>query len=230
MAKHRLDEHDPHAHGDHDHDHHDHAHEPQPGETGAAYWDERYGEQHAMWSGNPNPQLEHEASKLTPGRALEVGAGEGADAIWLADQGWAVTAIDISQVALERAREHAGDRDIAWQQADLLEWTPPAEGFDLVSAQYFHLGEPDFTRAMMTLASAVAHGGTLLVSGHAPVHLEATDHRHAMLLTPAEIRAVLAQAPGEWQTIIAETRTRPAVDHPSGQTELTDAVVVLKRV
>lgn len=220
MAKHRADQQDA----------HDHSHGPQPEETGAAYWDERYGEQHAMWSGNPNPQLAAEASKLTPGRALEVGAGEGADAIWLADHGWTVTAIDISQVALDRARQHAGDREIVWQQADLLDWTPPKEGFDLVSAQYFHLGEPDFTRAMMTLASAVANGGTLLVAGHAPVHLDSGDHRHAMLLTPAEIRAVLADAPGEWQTITAETRTRPAVDHPSGQTELTDSVVVLRRL
>ncbi|WP_024796922.1 class I SAM-dependent methyltransferase [Tomitella biformata] len=220
MAKHRADERAP----DHGHDH-----APPPEETGPEYWDERYREHHAMWSGNPNAQLEIEASKLAPGRALEVGAGEGADAIWLADHGWTVTAVDISQVALDRARGHAGDRAITWLQADLLEWTPPVEGFDLVSAQYFHLEEPDFTRAMMTLASAVARGGTLLVAGHAPVHLDFGDHRHGMLLTPAEIRAVLAEAPGEWETITAETRTRPAVEHPSGQTELTDAVVVIKR-
>lgn len=219
MAKHRADEHG-----------HEHSPAPQPEHTGPEYWDERYRGHHAMWSGNPNAQLEIEAAKLAPGRALDVGAGEGADAIWLADHGWTVTAVDISQVALDRARAHAGDRAITWQQADLLEWTPPSAGFDLVSAQYFHLGESDFSRAMMTLASAVSSGGTLLVVGHAPAHLGEDDHQHGMLLTPAEIRAVLAEAPGEWQTITAETRSRPAIDHPSGQSELTDAVVVLKRL
>ncbi len=72
----------------------------------AAEWDARYGERdRAMWSGRPNGRLAAEVADLTPGRALDVGCGEGADAIWLARRGWTVTAIDISDVAVGRARE-----------------------------------------------------------------------------------------------------------------------------
>ncbi len=213
-----------------EHREHEHTHDPLPEHMGAEYWDERYGGQRAVWSGWPNPQLVTEAAGLAPGRALEVGAGEGADAIWLADRGWKVIAVDISQVALDRAREHAGDRDIEWRHADLLEWAPPKDGFDLVSAQYFHLREPDQTRALLTLARATAVGGTLLVVGHAPSHVEEGHPLHGLLKTPAELRAALTPAPGEWQTLSAESRSRPAADHPSGETELTDVVLVLKRV
>src|SRR5947209_20239745 len=75
----------------------------------AAEWDARYRERDgAMWSGRPNGRLVAEAAELTPGRALDVGCGEGADAIWLAEHGWTVTAIDISQVAICRARDASG--------------------------------------------------------------------------------------------------------------------------
>src|SRR5258705_2397341 len=72
----------------------------------AAEWDARYSERDGtMWSGRPNGRLVAEADGLTPGRALDVGCGEGADAIWLARRGWTVTAIDISHVAVSPARE-----------------------------------------------------------------------------------------------------------------------------
>ena len=72
----------------------------------AAAWDERYRTRTQLWSGNPNPQLVREAGGLKPGHALELGCGEGADAIWLAHHGWTVTAVDVSAVALERAQSH----------------------------------------------------------------------------------------------------------------------------
>ena len=218
MAKHRAPE----------TGHHQHEHGELPEEMGAEFWDARYGEQDALWSGRANPHLVSEAGKLAPGTALEVGAGEGGDALWLADNGWEVTAIDISQVALDRARAHADGRAIDWQQADVLDWTPPAAGFDLVNAHYFHLREPNRARAMATLAAAVAVGGTFLFVGHAPGHMEHGPHED-MLQTPQQVVAGIVAAGGEWEAIAAETRTRPAVDHPSGQTELTDAVVVLRR-
>ena len=74
------------------------------GSDPAAEWDAMYAERDAVWSGEPNPHLVAEVAALTPGTALDVGCGEGADAVWLARQGWAVTAVDVSQVALERAR------------------------------------------------------------------------------------------------------------------------------
>src|SRR6476620_8260573 len=101
-------------------------------------WDARYSERDRVWSGEPNGALVDEMTGARPGRALDVGCGEGADALWLARQGWAVTALDISQIAVHRARAHA-DRenvDITWVLSGLLDAELPAGGFDLVSAQY----------------------------------------------------------------------------------------------
>ena len=101
---------------------------------GQDFWDERYRSAQRVWSGDPNPQLVAEVTDLPPGRALDVGCGEGADAIWLARSGWTVVAADISGVALERGAQHAREAgpDVAarieWRQADLL--ASPPESFD----------------------------------------------------------------------------------------------------
>jgi 2-polyprenyl-3-methyl-5-hydroxy-6-metoxy-1,4-benzoquinol methylase len=129
-----------------------------------AAWDERYSTADQMWSGNPNPHLMATAAQLTPGTALDVGSGEGADAIWLASHGWHVTAVDISVVALERAARHAGSAGaevaarISWQQADVLTWMPPAGQFDLVSAQFMQLPRPELESLHRRLAAAVRPG------------------------------------------------------------------------
>src|SRR6476661_40661 len=105
----------------------------------AAEWDARYGERDdAMWSGRPNGRLVAEVADLTPGRALDVGCGEGADAIWLAQRGWTVTAIDISDVALSRARKAAelAGATVEWVCGNALQTPLPARSFDLVSMQY----------------------------------------------------------------------------------------------
>src|SRR5215471_4558765 len=101
------------------------------GVFGESFWDERYRSAQRVWSDNPNPQLVAEVADRPPGRALDVGSGEGADAIWLARRGWTVVAADISGVALERAAQHARDTDpaaagrIEWQKVDLLARPPP---------------------------------------------------------------------------------------------------------
>src|SRR5258708_34594792 len=122
----------------------DHAHE-----TGqlfdAAFWDERYRSAPRVWSGNPNPQLVAEVAGRAPGRALDAGCGEGADAIWLASQGWTVVATDISGVAVERAARHARETDpaaaarITWRQGDLLVQPPEPRSFDPGSPQVMPL-------------------------------------------------------------------------------------------
>src|SRR6201995_2223506 len=100
-------------------------------------WDERYWGDGKVWSGDPNPQLVAEVGGLEPGTALDVGSGEGGDVIWLARQGWQVTAADLSPGALRRsaaAAEQAGPEvaaRITWQQADLLHWAPPRARFAL---------------------------------------------------------------------------------------------------
>ena len=110
------------------------------------YWDDRYAGHRHVWSGRPNPYLLTEAGDLAPGRAIDVGCGEGADAIWLAGQGWEVTGADVSPVGLERAAanaEAAGAeiaQRITWRQVDLFadEWTPLGS-YELVTSQYLHL-------------------------------------------------------------------------------------------
>jgi SAM-dependent methyltransferase len=132
-------------------------------------WDARYsaGGQ-AKWSGRPNGRLLVEAAGLAPGRALDVGCGEGADAIWLARSGWTVTAIDISEVALGRARaatEPAGAA-VEWICGDALQTAFPASSFDLVSLQYPALPKAAGEAAVRALLDAVRPGGLLLAVYH----------------------------------------------------------------
>lgn len=195
------------------------------------FWDARYSESDRLWSGDPNPQLVAEIADLEAGTAVDVGCGEGADAIWLARRGWRVTGVDISRVALDRAREHAAEAgvNVDWVQADLLAWQGPAGGFDLVNVQFFQLAEPERTVALRRFAAAVAPGGLLLVVAHHPVHAEAgvPGPPADRLYTPEDVTA-LFDAP-EWQPVTAETRTRTAAGHHSGTTEFTDSVVLLRR-
>ncbi|MFZ2510772.1 MAG: class I SAM-dependent methyltransferase [Gordonia sp. (in: high G+C Gram-positive bacteria)] len=96
-------------------EHHDHSGNPHS----AAEWDERYSGGDRLWTAQVNPALAREVVGLAPGRALDVGSGEGADARWLADHGWTVVAVDISQVALDRAAEIDSRETISWVKADL---------------------------------------------------------------------------------------------------------------
>lgn len=135
----------------------------------AAEWDERYTERDgAIWSGKPNGRLVAEVADLTPGQALDVGCGEGADAIWLAKNGWTVTAIDISGVAVGRAREAAerAGAAVKWVVGDVLETPFPARSFDLVSLQYPALPKSPGDRAARTLLETVRAGGLLLAVYH----------------------------------------------------------------
>jgi len=195
------------------------------------FWDARYGESDRLWSGEPNPQLVAEIAEVEAGTAVDIGCGEGADAIWLARRGWRVTGADISSVALERARAHADQAgvEVEWVQTDLLAWQAPADGFDLVNVQFFQLAEPERTVALRRFAAAVAPGGLLLVVAHHPVHAETgvPGPPADRLYTPEDVTALFA-AP-EWETVTAETRTRTAAGHHSGTTEFTDSVVLLRR-
>ncbi|YCH14967.1 class I SAM-dependent methyltransferase [Arthrobacter sp. D1-17] len=124
-----------------------------------------------VWSGRPNPQLVAEAAGLAPGTALDLGCGEGADALWLAEHGWTVTAVDVSAVALERAAGHAAESEaghrVTWLQRDLETWQPDT-GYDLVSAQFLHSTEMPWQLSHRIAADAVGPGGILLVVGHHP--------------------------------------------------------------
>jgi SAM-dependent methyltransferase len=201
-----------------------------------AFWEERYRSQAALWSGNPNRHLVAEAGGLTPGTALDVGAGEGADAIWLAGRGWQVTAVDISTVALERAAGHAAQAgpDIAgrihWLHHDLTGWQPPHDHYDLVSAQYMHLPTAARHALFDCLASAVAPGGTLLIVGHHPSDMQTTMPRPQMpelFFTGDDIAARLD--PGQWEIITNAAAERTATDPDGRHVTIHDTVLRARR-
>ncbi len=199
------------------------------------YWDDRYGSADQIWSGNPNPHLVTVATELSPGSALDVGCGEGADAIWLAQRGWQVTGIDVSTVALDRAAQRAATAgaDVAgrirWQQADVLTWAPESHQYDLVSAQFMQLPRPELESLHRRLAAAVRPGGTLLIVGHHPSDLETTmgrPHLSGLFFAAEEIATNLN--PVEWQ-VVTTAPTRAAVD-PGGEIiNIRDAVLTAVR-
>ena len=149
--------------------------------TPAEYWENRYRENGRSWSGNVNAALEREVAGVVPGTALDLGSGEGGDALWLAHNGWVVTAVDISPTALAigAAAQGEGD-DVTWVAANLADWIPPTS-YDLVTSCFLHsFVELPREAILRRAAAAVAPGGLLLIVGHsgAPHWLtgEAADH------------------------------------------------------
>ena len=131
-------------------------------------WNRRHGESGQLFGVDPNRFLVAEVDGLAPGRALDLACGAGRNAVWLAEQGWQVTGVDFSDVAIDNARRLAGDRGVAveWLVADLGEWEPAANAFDLVVVLYLHLPAEERGPIMRRAAAALAGGGTILVVGH----------------------------------------------------------------
>lgn len=195
----------------------------------AEFWDDRYQSSPALWSGHVNAVLMTEAAALTPGRALDVGCGEGGDALWLAARGWHVDGIDVSQVALDRAATHAREAGpeiesrLTWTQRDLLSWSPPEATYDLVSVSFVHLHGGDRTTVYAGLARAVAPGGTLLVAGHHPrdVGVVPRPPDPDLYFTADDLAADLDDT---WQVVTNEARPRPGV-HDGQDVTLHDTVL-----
>jgi SAM-dependent methyltransferase len=201
-----------------------------------ASWDERYRSSGTLWSGRPNSQLVTEAAGLLPGTALDAGCGEGADAIWLAEHGWRVTAVDISAVALERGAAQASEvgagiaRRITWLHADLSTWVPAAASYDLVSAQFMQLPRAERELFHRRLAESVAPGGTLLVVGHHFSDLQTTmlrPHMPELFFTAGDVAASLATQ--EWTVLVNEARARQDVDPDGRSVTIHDAVLRARR-
>lgn len=131
-------------------------------------WNERYAAVDLVWSAEPNVFLVRETAGLTPGRALDLAAGEGRNAIWLAKQGWRVTAVDFSAVALAKGTQLAARAgvEVEWVEADLLAYEPEPAAFDLVAIFYLQLEGPERRRVLASARAALAPGGTLLIVGH----------------------------------------------------------------
>ena len=183
-----------------------------------ADWDHRYGDRR-IWSGNPNGTLVHEARDLPPGRALDVGTGEGADAMWLAERGWRVTANDISRRALDRVAGETARRGLAIEclHADANGLDPfGGATFDLVSAQYASIPRTPDGRAARNLLDAVAPGGTLLVVSHDldPMRAPIDTHTASRAFDPdayVRVEDLVATIAGsaEWDVEVHERRPRP---------------------
>jgi SAM-dependent methyltransferase len=224
-------------------EHHDHGHDH--GEGGgagdrprwdAAFWDERYSSAPQVWSGHVNAVVRDEASGLTPGRALDVGCGEGGDALWLAAQGWEVTGIDVSRVALDRAATRAGEVGLAdrtsWEQRDVLTWSPDEAAYDLVAVAFVHLAGDDRQRVYARIASAVAPGGTLVVAAHHPSDIGVVPRPPDpdLFFTEDDLVAYLREWEGQWEVVTAEARPRPTT-HPDGhEVTVHDTVLRAHRV
>lgn len=210
-----------------------HEHDAQDGDTEYTqeFWDDRYGSADKIWSGRPNAQLVAQVADLPPGDALDVGSGEGADAIWLASRGWQVTAVDVSAVALERASaavaaegEQMAAR-ITWEQRDMLAWDPGPERFDLVSAQFMHLPRPAQDAMHTRLAAAVRPGGTLLIVGH--LHDELHAHIAPRFRPAEDIAATLD--PADWQVLVATAVERSGTGPDGEPVTLSDSILRAER-
>ncbi|MDM7854959.1 SAM-dependent methyltransferase [Cellulomonas alba] len=196
------------------------------------FWEERYGSADRVWSGHPNRAVVDEVVGLTPGRALDVAAGEGGDAIWLAELGWRVTALDHAQAAVDRGAAHAADRGvgdrITWVRADARTWRTD-ERFDLVTSAYLHL--PAGTREpwLASVAELVAPGGWLLVVGHHVSDIAVVPRPDApeLFAEAAELAALLD--PAAFEIVTAATKPRDAVDPDGNPVTVHDAVLRARR-
>jgi len=197
-------------------------------------WNQRYAGKSAMWSGKVNPVLEAVARTLTPGRALDVGCGEGADALHLAELGWDTLGVEASSVALWRAHQEATSRSagtalkVAWRVDDITQpWDWRAEEFDLVSLQFIHTDPATRSRIWAEAVSAVAPGGTLLIVGH-----DGADAAKGVRRPPAElcfdVDELRALVPSDWTSVVTEVRERIQVVEGVEKT-VGDVVLVATR-
>ena len=189
-------------------------------------WNRRWaGEERVHASTAPSRFVVAEVADLPPGAALDFACGAGRNAVWLAEQGWRVTAVDFSGVALRMARSLEAERRVAveWVEADVLAWTPPPRAYDLVCVLYLQLPAGERRTALARAAAAVRPGGTLLVLGHDLLNL--TDGwggptQADVLFTPDDVVAEI----GDLRIEKAE-RVRRAVDDLGASREAIDALV-----
>jgi SAM-dependent methyltransferase len=202
----------------------------------AEFWENRYASTERVWSGAPNVTLAQVVSTLPPGRVLDLGSGEGADVLWLAQQGWEAAGLDISPTAVARAAAAASAAGLSerarFASIDLSTWTSD-EDYDLVAASFFQspvaLARAEILRRA---AGLVVPGGHLLIVSHAgfPPGAHFPQGAEHQFLTPEEEIAALSLPPERWTTVIAETRRRPTTGPAAGvHTHLDDAVVLLRR-
>ena len=161
-------------------------------------WDRRYADSGFLWTVEPNRFVVQELGELPPGRALDLACGEGRNAVWLAQHGWHVTAVDFSLVGLDKARRLADARGVAvdWVLADLLDYQPEEGAYQLVLVAYLQIRPDERAAVLLKACTALAPGGEVLVVGHDLTNLNdgvGGPQDPALLYTPA---AIAAELPG----------------------------------
>jgi SAM-dependent methyltransferase len=196
-------------------------------------WDARYASTDLVWSAEPNRFVEAETLDLPPGRAIDLAAGEGRNAIWLAERGWTATAVDFSRVALDKASSLAAARGVTIEtvEADVTTYQPEAGAFDLVLVAYLHTSAFDRAAWLAHAAAALAPGGTLLIVGHDRTNIEhgyGGPQDPAVLATPEGLAAELDGLESGLEIEKAECVER-VVDTPEGARVAIDHVVRARR-
>lgn len=208
-------------------------HHEDPTASPVVFWEDRYANSERVWSGNPNATMASIAAELQPTTALDLGCGEGADAIWLAEHGARVTGVDISPTAVRRAQTVAEQRGLSAEQvrfvaANLDDWHDE-QTYDLVTASFLQSPvELDRVRVLRQASAKVNVGGHLLLVAHAAMPPWASGNHQHEFIAPADEIAALDLDPSAWTTVVAEVRSRPAIG-PDGQEAMLDDTVVLLR-
>jgi len=183
-------------------------------------WDRKYSETGLLWSAEPNRFVVAELAGLPPGRALDLACGEGRNAIWLAELGWRVAAVDFSEIAIAKGRERAArlGLDVDFVCADLLDYEPEPDAYDLVLVLYLQIPAGERRLVLSRAADALAPGATFLLVGHDSTNL--TDgvggpSEPSVLYTPDDIVAELGGLEIEKAERVlrdVEGAERPAID------------------
>lgn len=196
----------------------------------AQTWNQRYSETELMWSAGPNLFVEQLCRDLTPGRSIDLAAGEGRNAIWLAEQGWDSTAVDYSDVAIDKARQIAAKRGvtITAEVADLTEYEPSPGAYDLVVIAYLQIPDEPLTPILGRAAAAVAPGGTFVLVCHDRDNLErgyGGPQHPDVLTTPDQVVAAI----GERLTIDRAEVAERQVQTDDGERVALDTLVLAHR-
>ncbi|WP_431982699.1 class I SAM-dependent methyltransferase [Streptomyces qinglanensis] len=185
-------------------------------------WDERYGAAERLWPAEPNRWVAREAAGLAPGRALDLAAGEGRNALWLAGRGWRVDAVDFSPVAVRRIAEAADHRqaEVRAVEADVTRYAAEEAAYDLVLLSYLHLPPPGMARVLALACRAARPGGTLLLVGHDLANLEHGTGGPQDPRVLSSVEGVEAAWGPYAEVVVAEVARRPV-----GEAEALDTVV-----
>lgn len=185
-----------------------------------ARWNARYAEDNEVWRTEPDATIVSIVRGWPPGRALDLAAGEGRHAIWLADRGWQVTAVDYSSTGIANARAAAGNRDIGWVVADVTQWEPPGgTAYDLIVIAFLHIPDAVFDR----VAAWLAPGGALVVVAHSLRNLDegvGGPSDPSLLYTPDTLRASVPRL---------EVERCDEVERPRDERTAVDVVLVARR-